>query len=161
MELQCFPHGHPWGLRLSKYLPTVVLHLIMQEGCSAMGPVWGFVCFPCFMLKCGWLVFVKVGRSDVRYGAVSVKLVGIVEYILDKQLSRTDGCLCCWVHHTSLLHPVYCLKCHSKCFPQKHPYESSSIVCQRDYWHPRFPFYNLRRSFAKHPQTNGCIGRSS
>ena len=29
-ELQCFPYGHNWGLRLSKDLPTVVLHLITQ-----------------------------------------------------------------------------------------------------------------------------------
>lgn len=40
-ERWCFPHGLSWGLRLSKYLPSVVLHLIMQDGGSAVGPVWG------------------------------------------------------------------------------------------------------------------------
>lgn len=42
-ELRCFPYGHSWARGLSNYLPAVVLQLIMQDGRSAVGPVWGLV----------------------------------------------------------------------------------------------------------------------
>lgn len=61
------------------------------------------------------------------------------------------------VHHAYRLHPVCCVTFHSWCFPQKRPQESSSIrriLCQTDYWHLGFPFYNLRRGFLKHPWSN-------
>lgn len=47
-ERRCFPHGHSWGLRLSKNLPTVVLHLIIQDGWSTVG-----LCEICFLLGTG------------------------------------------------------------------------------------------------------------
>lgn len=42
-ECQCFPYDHSWVLRLSKYLPAVVLHLIMQDGWSALRSVLGLL----------------------------------------------------------------------------------------------------------------------